>query len=37
MAPLNPAMTELIPIYEKSLADATTEIDSLWGPGTVDT
>ena len=30
MVPLNLAMAELIPIYEKSLADALAEIDSLW-------
>lgn len=30
MAPVNPAMTELIPLHEKSLADAMAEIDTLW-------
>jgi FMN-dependent NADH-azoreductase len=32
MAPLNPAMAELVPTYEKGLADALAEIDSLWAP-----
>lgn len=30
MAPVNPAMADLIPLHEKSLADAFAEIDALW-------
>ena len=30
MAPVNPAMSDLIPLHERSLADALTEIDTLW-------
>jgi FMN-dependent NADH-azoreductase len=32
MAPINPAMSDLIPLHEKSLADALAEIDTLWAP-----
>ncbi|MGV9803699.1 FMN-dependent NADH-azoreductase [Mycobacterium sp. NPDC003449] len=32
MAPVNPAMADLIPLHEKSLADALAEIDTLWAP-----
>ncbi|MEW5813638.1 MAG: NAD(P)H-dependent oxidoreductase [Actinomycetota bacterium] len=32
MAPVNPAMAELIPLHEKSFADAVAEIDTLWAP-----
>ncbi|WP_111511284.1 FMN-dependent NADH-azoreductase [Mycobacterium kyogaense] len=34
MAPVNPAMAELIPLHEKSLAAALAEIDSLWADAT---
>lgn len=37
MAPLKPAMAELIPMFEKGLADALAEIDSLWASETVET
>lgn len=30
MAPVNPAMADLIPLHEKSFADALAEIDALW-------
>ncbi|WP_445168853.1 FMN-dependent NADH-azoreductase [Mycolicibacterium sp. Dal123E01] len=32
MAPVNPTMAELIPLHEKSVADALAEIDALWAP-----
>lgn len=32
LAPVKPAMTELIPLYEASLATAEREIDQLWAP-----
>ncbi|MFG2165924.1 FMN-dependent NADH-azoreductase [Micromonospora chersina] len=32
LAPVNPAMTELIPLHEQSLADAERAIDELWVP-----
>lgn len=32
LAPVNPAMAELIPLHEKSLAEAEREIDALWAP-----
>lgn len=35
MAPVNPAMADLVPAYEKSHADALAEIDSLWANGDV--
>lgn len=30
IAPVNPAMADLIPLHEKSYADALAEIDTLW-------
>lgn len=30
MAPVNPAMADLIPLHDKSFADAVAEIDTLW-------
>lgn len=34
MAPVNPAMADLIPLHEKSVAEALAEIDTLWArPG----
>jgi len=32
MAAVNPAMADLIPLHEKSFADALAEIDALWTP-----
>jgi len=32
LAPVNPAMSELIPLFEESLAAAEREIDALWSP-----
>ena len=32
LAPVNPAMSELIPLHEESLAAAEREIDALWSP-----
>jgi len=32
LAPVNPAMAELVPLYEQSLAAAEQQIDELWAP-----
>jgi len=32
MAPVNPALADLVPLHEKSYADALTAIDALWTP-----
>lgn len=32
LAPVNPTMAELVPLYEASLATAEREIDALWSP-----
>lgn len=37
MAPVNPAMADLIPLHEKSLAEALAEIETLWSPAEANT